>query len=241
MFNSSPITHAQDSPRDSPQDVQGIQGIQDVQDVQANPWDKVILRIDDAPSQYTSELLETLQALGIKHVIFNLVGKYIVKKDGSIAPETAQVVSDIIYKYRYEVGIHTFSHPNLSLKRIRKRYENDLKKWEKEIDDTQEAINLALKLLNQPLYQCRLFATPGGPQNLSPKLKGVIKAKGLEIDEGWDIDSRDSLPGARRLSPQAIAKQIKALSQHQEQIVLLIHDRKGGWAEELKTIDQLNR
>lgn len=153
------------------------------QDMEKSPWNEIILRVDDGPSKKTAELSETLRELSIKNVIFNLIGDNI-ERNGKIGLEMATIVAAIIYQYDYEVGNHTFSHPHLSSEKVRQKYENDLEKWEREIDNAQKVINQALEKVGKGPYQCKIFACPGGPWNLTQTLKEVVIAKGLTPDEG---------------------------------------------------------
>lgn len=206
----------------------------------ANIWDNIIVRVDDGPSKYSRELLETLQKLKVKNAVFYLIGKHI-ERTGKIDLETAQIISDIIYKYHYTVGNHTYSHPYLHSDKIHSFYENNLDKWEEEIDKTQKAINNALNMVNSPSYQCRLFATPGGPWNLSSTLEKIVRKKGFVPDSGWDIDSQDCISSKRRLTPKDIVNQIKEKNGELltgRKIVILIHSHKD-WAGDLKKIHKI--
>jgi len=61
----------------------------------------------------------------------------------------------------------------------------------------------------------------------------------MEIDKRWDIDSRDSINGERRLTKDQIVFQMTRLQNKKSFVKVLIHSRKGGWSDQLREIDQI--
>jgi peptidoglycan/xylan/chitin deacetylase (PgdA/CDA1 family) len=181
-----------------------------------NPWDKIIFRIDDVPP-ISEELVKTIHELQIKNVIVGVIGKNLLNSSKSI-----EILKKGV-KEGWRVYNHSYSHKKGVL-----RHSEELKR---EIEKTQKLIEEVLQ------YQPKVFACPGGRQNLNPNLIRMINEMGLEIDEGWDIDSRDW--SRNSLSCREIARQIKEKLKNKERIIILIHGTKNRWVDDLKCIDSI--
>jgi len=182
-----------------------------------NPWERIILRIDDGPSSYTEKLVETLRKLKIKNVMFFIIGENLLNKQGKIDEKKAEILKKIA-KEGWEIGNHTMHHPLLD-KKGKDYFVEHPEEWEKEIEGCQEIL---FKILG---FYPKFFASPGIPagKNLPEKLKEIVKSLGLEFDSGWGIDSQDSRKGKKRLSAQEIAERIKKTK---GKIIILLHDKK---------------
>jgi peptidoglycan/xylan/chitin deacetylase (PgdA/CDA1 family) len=192
-------------------------------------WDNVIVRIDDGPDRYTSDIVKTLKEIGVKNAIFSLIGKNVLKY-----PDTVQEILDA----GYIIANHTFTHPKMHLRRVRAYYEQNPGKWIEQVTKTTKVINRALKPKGKP-YQCKLFCCPEGSIYLSIFLKEIVKEQGFKLDRGWDIDSRDSINGEKRLTQEQIVSQITYLHNKKNYVKVLIHSRKGGWSVQLREIDKI--
>ena len=193
-----------------------------------NIWDNVIVRIDDGPDQYTSELVKTLKELGIKHAIFGLIGRNVLQY-----PNTVQEIMDA----GYIIANHTFTHPRMHLRMVRAYYIHNPDKWKWQIARTTKAINQVLKPKGKS-YQCKNFCCPELPRYLPMPLLKIVKEQGLELDRGWDIDSRDSIKGRKRLTLEQMVSQISYYQNKKDVVEVLIHSGKGGWSERLREIDK---
>jgi len=192
-------------------------------------WDNVIIRIDDGPDIYTSEIVKTLKELGVKHVIFGLIGRNVLKY-----PDTLREILDA----GYTIANHTYTHPRMHLRWVRAYYVRNPEKWRWQIDKTNKVINQALESKGKS-YQCKIFCFPEIPKCLTAPLIRIVEEEGLEPDEAWDIDSRDSIHGRRRLTFKEIVSQINHLQNKKNIVEVLIHSRKGGWSSELREIDKV--
>ena len=194
-----------------------------------NVWDKIIVRIDDGPDKYTVEIVKTLQELGVKHAIFGLIGRNVNNYPDAL-PE--------IVNAGYTIANHTWTHPRMHLRRARAFYIRNPDRWKNQIVRTTNVIEGVLKSKGIS-YKCKVFCCPEIPNYLPPLLKRIVQEQGLEPDRGWDIDSRDSIRGYRRLKAKEIVYRINKLQDKNGVVKVLFHSRKGGWAEELKEIDKI--
>jgi hypothetical protein len=192
-------------------------------------WDNVIFRIDDGPDKYTSELVKTLKELGIKHAIFGLIGRNVLQY-----PDAVQEIIDA----GYIVANHTFTHPRMHLRWVRAYYAKNPDKWRWQINKTTEVINQALKSRGKS-YQCKIFCFPEIPKCFSASLVRVVEEQGLEPNKAWDIDSRDSICGRKRLTLDQLVTQITHLQNKKDTVEVLIHSRKGGWSDKIREIDKV--
>lgn len=135
---------------------------------QGMPENLCALTFDDGPSIYTPELLDMLEASGIKATFF-MLGQNVVRY-----PEIARRV-DV---EGHDIGNHTWSHPNLRAV-SRERQEN-------EIVSTDDALR---SLGVTPLY----MRPPYG--NYDDRTIQIADELGIDIIL-WSLDSRDwkSLP-----------------------------------------------
>jgi peptidoglycan/xylan/chitin deacetylase (PgdA/CDA1 family) len=183
-----------------------------------NPWDKIILRIDDVPP-LSKELVKTIHEVGIKHIIVGIIGKNLLNSSN----ESIEILKKGV-KEGWIIYNHSYSHKKGTY------YQKHLEELKREIEKTQKLIEEILQ------YSPKVFACPGGKQNLSRELEKIVREMGLEIDEGWDIDTRD-WDSENSLSCEEIAKQIKEKLKRKEKIIILIHGTKKRWIEDLKKID----
>ncbi|MEK7398101.1 MAG: polysaccharide deacetylase family protein [Candidatus Poribacteria bacterium] len=194
-----------------------------------NVWDKIIVRVDDGPDKYTVEIVKTLKELGVKHAIFGLIGRNVNNYPDAL-PE--------ILNAGYTIANHTWSHPRMHSRWVRSYFIRNPERWKNQIVKTTDAIEGVLKSKGIS-YKCRVFCCPEVPNYLPPLLKKIVREQGLEPDRGWDIDSRDSIRGHRRLKPNEIVYKINKLQNKDNVVEVLFHSRKGGWAEELREIDKI--
>lgn len=194
-----------------------------------NVWNNVIVRVDDGPDIYTSELVKTLKELGVKNAIFGLIGRNI-KNYPDTLPE--------ILNAGYTIANHTYTHPRMHLKRVRAYYIRNPEQWRWQIAKTNDTIKEILRSKGIS-YQCKVFCCPEVPNYLPPLLDEIVREQGLVPDKGWDIDSCDSVRNRKRLNAEEIAYRIDKLSNKNCKIKILIHSRKGRWSDELKEIDKI--
>jgi peptidoglycan/xylan/chitin deacetylase (PgdA/CDA1 family) len=194
-----------------------------------NVWDKIIVRVDDGPDKYTVEIVKTLKELGVKHAVFGLIGQNI-KNYPDALPE--------IINAGYTIANHTWTHPRMHSRRTRAYYLKNPDRWKNQIVRTTNAIDGVLKS-KVISYKCKVFCCPEISNYLPPLLKKIVREQGLEPDRGWDIDSRDSIRGHRRLKAKEIVYKINKLQSKNGFVKVLFHSRKGGWAEELREIDKI--
>jgi len=192
-------------------------------------WDNVIVRIDDGPDKYTSEIVKTLRELGVKRAIFSLIGQNVLKYP--------YAVRDILGA-GYTIANHTFTHPRLHFGRIRAYYIRNPEKWRWQIAQTAKVIDQVLKPVGKS-YKCKIFCFPEIPKCSSVTLVRIIQEEGLEPDRAWDVDSRDSLSSRKRLSLDEIVAQITRIQSKKRVVEVLIHSRKGGWSSELREMDKV--
>jgi len=192
-------------------------------------WDNVIVRIDDGPDKYTSEIVKTLRELGVKHAIFSLIGQNVLKYPYAVRE---------ILGAGYTIANHTFTHPRLHFRRARAYYIRNPEKWRWQIDETAKVINQVLKPVGKS-YQCKIFCFPEIPRCSSATLVRIAQEEGLEPDRAWDVDSRDSLSDRKRLTLNEIVAQITRIQSKKRVVEVLIHSRKGGWSSELREIDKV--
>jgi peptidoglycan/xylan/chitin deacetylase (PgdA/CDA1 family) len=194
-----------------------------------NVWDNVIVRIDDGPDKYTVEIVKTLKELGVKHAIFGLIGRN-VKNYPDALPE--------IINAGYTIANHTWTHPRMHSRRARAYYLKNPDRWKNQIVRTTNAIDGVLKSKGIS-YKCKVFCCPEISNYLPPLLKKIVREQGLDPDRGWDIDSRDSIRGQKRLRAKEIVYKINKIQSKNGVVKVLFHSGKGGWAEELREIDKI--
>jgi len=192
-------------------------------------WDNVVFRIDDGPDTYTAEIVKTLKELGVKRAIFSLIGQNVTKY-----PDAVQEILDA----GYTIANHTYTHPRMHLRWVRAYYVRNPEKWRWQIAKTNEVINQALKPSGKS-YQCKIFCFPEISKCLSVPLIKIVEEQGMEPSSAWDIDSRDSIRGHKRLTLDQIVTQITCLENKKDVVEVLIHSRKGGWSGQLREIDKV--
>jgi peptidoglycan/xylan/chitin deacetylase (PgdA/CDA1 family) len=191
-------------------------------------WDNILIRSDDDPYPQTVSVVQTLQALGIKHAVFAVIGKHAERY-----PEALRAIDAA----GYTIVNHSYSHPLFNQRAIRRKFEKNPDALRTEIEKTDAAIGRAL---GRP-FRSTLFAVPGGAHYLPQSLKAVVTTLGISIDTGWTIDTHDSCGKKQRMSSATVAKLIRENRASGKRIVILIHSRKGGWEKDLRTVDALIR
>jgi len=239
-----------------------------VADQSSSLWQKVILRIDDGPHiKETPRLLEILAALSIKNARFNLIGRHI-EQNGRISPRISKVIKQII-EMGYAIGIHTYNHPSQKSLSQYNRWElaQEIIKTQQAINRAlaQEGrgpyfalsfatpgglsslpTNLRLVVDNfyNPSHPDSVYSILGikhlteiYPQITEAQIKELTEKWQGTKDDHWHIDTQDS--NTNRLTPNQMVILLEKEFSKRNRVIVLIHDRKGNWPEDLEKIDLL--
>lgn len=164
---------------------------------------KVYLTFDDGPSGYTDDILDILDAHGVKGTFFVLI------KEGKFADEAYKRIAD----EGHTLGLHSTSH----------KYH--------EIYASVEAFRDDIRTQQEYLYEMtgvwpRIYRFPGGSSNrVSPTpnrdLIACLKEEGIEYFD-WNIASGDAIKGT--LSVKAIVSNCTKNIDKYDECIILMHD-----------------
>lgn len=175
----------------------------------ALPSKTVVLTFDDGPSNYTTEILDTLKKKHVKATFF-VVGSQAAKYP----------ILDRMYDQGHEIGNHTYNHVNLS----------KVPAWRMRFELNVTRIIIA----SQINHSTRLFRPPYlGSDALDPTAKTVI---GSAADLGYvtvgeNIDAEDwRRPGISRLINNAT---------NASGGVILLHDGGGDRSQTVKALPDI--
>jgi len=163
----------------------------------------IYLTFDDGPTKYTPEILDILDAHGIKATFF-VVGNR----------EHTHLMGDIVAR-GHAIGLHSYNHNFDQIYRSREAFFNDLQK----IDDiVYEQTGIRSKITRFPGGSS---ARRGGAKAIMPRLKEELAKRGYQFFD-WNCDSRDKM-GAKTAT-EAFSK-IKTASKDADDIItVLMHD-----------------
>lgn len=156
----------------------------------------ILLTIDDAPDQYTLEMAETLDELGVRAIFF---------VNGHLLNDAGQEVVKKLYDMGFEIGNHTMNHPNMS-------------------ERTEEEQRAEIIELNDMIYEItgeypRFYRAPfGANTEYSNELMDELAMTRMNWTYGydWEPDYRD---------PESLADIMVNAPQLQNGANLLMHDR----------------
>ena len=174
------------------------------------PDKTVVLTFDDGPSPYTFKILSILQTENVPATFF-VIGKQAIKYPAEL---------QAIYRDGYEIGNHTFTHPNLQT----------MPGWR-----IREELNLTeLIIIKQTGHNTRLMRPPYlGSDVLSASSNELITrltAQGYVV-AGEDIDTGDwSKPGVTKIIETAKAAHGG---------ILLMHDGGGDRSQTIEALPKL--
>ncbi len=174
--------------------------------------DEVAISFDDGPDpEWTAPILDILKAKGVKASFF-MVGSQIEKHPGLVRR---------IVQEGHEIGVHTYTHPNLAL--------ISEERTKIELNATQrliETITGRSTILFRPPYNAD--SRPSSPSEIMP-LKLAQEMGYLTVTE--DIDPEDwEAPGVEVILERV--KQSRRLGGH----IILLHDAGG---DRLQTVEAL--
>ncbi|MGL6105076.1 polysaccharide deacetylase family protein [Romboutsia sp.] len=156
------------------------------------------ITIDDGPSKYTEDILNILEKYNAKGTFF------MIDKNMKVYPEK---VKSVIEKGN-SVGLHSVSHD------INKLYKNKNSAKE-EFERNKETF---YKITGQ---ETKLIRLPYGSKPYTSR-----ESYNVLIDEGysiwdWDIDTQDW-----RATSEQIIQNVKLYSKNQNEIIILMHEKK---------------
>jgi len=172
---------------------------------------KAYLTFDDGPTQITEQVLETLNARGVRATFF-VIGAN-VKKNPDIVREA--------YESGHLIANHSYSH------NYDKVYQS-LSSLKSEIKKCDDAINAALGFS----YDSRIFRFPGGSSE-APKYRKEIAKIGYKYYD-WDCLNGDSQ--LKNKTPEKLFDHMLGTFKNQDELIVLMHDSLG----KQTTVDMLN-
>lgn len=164
---------------------------------------KVYLTFDDGPSGYTDDILDILDAHGVKGTFF------VLTKEGKFADEAYKRIAD----EGHTLGLHSSSHKYHEIYASVEAFRNDIRTQQEYLYDLTGVWP-------------RIYRFPGGSSNrVSPTpirdLIACLNEEGIEYFD-WNIVSGDAIKGT--LSVKAIVSNCTKNIDKYDECVILMHD-----------------
>lgn len=173
----------------------------------------IYLTIDDTPSQYTMDLLATLDRLNIKATFF-VVGAYVKQEP---------VYFRAIVDQGHAIANHSYSH-NAEL--LRSSFKNCLTDFQRTEEIVNETLGYALPM--------PILRIPYGAGTLTVDFRTQLQEAGyLWID--WNCLNGDTEPGVTN-DEEALQRAFSTAGRYDGSLVMLVHDGKKRTIRTLETM-----
>lgn len=169
------------------------------------------LTIDDGPSEYTEQILDALDAKGVK-ATFYFVGVEIQDN-----PQYWPVLRRLV-ENGHRIGYHSMYHNNPDRGATKKFEEMTEQELMNDFQEFQAVLDIAL---SPDQYTVEVGRCPGGAGTYSSRVKRAFQKSGLYAPHAWNNDTEDWKTDVD-INPQQLAEQ--SVGNFEENYTVLVHE-----------------